>query len=378
MNLFSFNHQSAKRVLLIHPFGIGDALFITPVIRTLKENGAEQIDLFLGSRTREVFEHNPNINHIFEWNKVRPDHLKEKLNALRDLAKLYYQIWKNRYSVMLDFSPAAKFAFPSWIFFWIPVRVGFNFKGKGYFLTHKINLPDGYSEKFMVQYYLDLVRILGLAPKSEKTEFIESVESASLADHLLQELKVDLDLPILAVAPGGGESWGKDARLKRWPVHHFAGLIQKVCTKNKSGTILILGSKNERNLAEELISYLNGMPVLNLCGEIPIHTVAALLKKSKFLIANDSGLVHLADALDVPVVAIFGPVDPKVYAPQSAQNRVLAVVNEGPVCRPCYQRFKYQSACTGLECLNELTPEKVYQKIESAGFLSADKSTVLK
>ncbi len=370
MNLSSSKNKSLDRVLLIHPFGIGDALFITPVIRTLKENGAKQIDLFLGSRTREVFEKNPNVDQIFEWNKTRPSRLKEKIKYLIDLNKLYLQIRKNRYSAVLDFSPTAKFAYLSWIYFRIPVRIGFNFKQKGIFLTHKVDLPNGYSDQFMVQYYLDLIRPLGLTPNSEKTEFFLNEEGILSAEKLLGGLNVDLDAPILAVAPGGGESWGKDARLKRWPVQHFASLIGKFFQEKKwKGTVLILGSKSESELGEELLRRLNGRSAFNLCGEFSIHTAAALLKKSSCLIANDSGLVHLAHALEVPVVAIFGPVDPNVYGPYPAGLKTLALANEGPVCRPCYQRFRYQESCKSLECLNDLTPQRVYEKINAAEFL---------
>ena len=65
MNPYWFKSSVDRRALLIHPFGIGDALFITPLIRTLKENGVDQIDLLLGSRTREMFETNPHIRQIF-------------------------------------------------------------------------------------------------------------------------------------------------------------------------------------------------------------------------------------------------------------------------------------------------------------------------
>ncbi len=379
MNLSWFKNKSVKRVLLVHPYGIGDALFITPLIRTLKENGVNQIDLLLGNRTREVFEANPNIHQIFEWRKLRPTNFKDKIKYLFSLAQLYFQVWKNHYPIMFDCSPTAKFAFPSLAYFWIPLRIGFNFKGKGFFLTHKINLPRGFSGRSMVEYYLDLVRFLDYKPSDRKTEFFLKEGDDHSAEILFQKLNINLEQPIVAVAPGGGESWGKDARLKRWPVQNFALLIQKIFGhRGIFGTILVLGSKNERPLGDELIKHFDGTAIFNLCGDVSICASASLLRRSLCWIGKARYLVHLENALEVPLVAIFGPVDPQVYGPYPNDEKAIAIVNEGPVCRPCYQRFRYQEMCIGLECLNQLTPEKVYQQIKASRFLDAVKSAVLK
>lgn len=379
MKQFLFKNQGIKKALLIHPFGIGDALFVTPLIRTLKENGVEQIDLLLGSRTREIFQNNPNVHQIFEWDKSKPGNIPEKIKRLTGLVRLFFKIWSEHYPVVFDFSPTGQYAPLSLFFFWIRLRVGFNFKGKGFFLTHQVDLPDGFSGKPMVEYYLDLARLLNVEPSSPKTEFFLGDHDQRSVQILLQRFGINHQLPVAAVAPGGGESWGQDARLKRWPVQNFAALIKKFSERQGiAGTILIFGSRKERNLGNELIPHIHGHAVFNLCGETSISETAGLLKKSLFLIANDSGLVHLAHALEVPVVSIFGPVDPQVYGPYPKSQKAVAVTHEGPACRPCYHRFRYQAACVGVECLNHLTPEHVFEHIEASGFFNVFKSEVLK
>ncbi len=379
MKPFWSKNPAIKKALLIHPFGIGDALFVTPLIRTLKENGIEQIDLLLGSRTREIFQYNPNICQIFEWDKSKPKNFQEKIKRWAYLVRLFCKIWNEHYPVVFDFSPTGQYAPISLFCFWIPTRVGFNFKQKGFFLTHKVDLPNGFSNQPMAEYYLDLVRLAGFEPKSRKAEFFLSQNEKHSTEALLQKFKINSQIPIAAIAPGGGESWGQDARLKRWPVQNFAALIRKFFEqRGVAGTILILGSKNEWNLGNELTQQLREYAVSNLCGETSISETAHLLKKSSFLIANDSGLVHLAHALDVPVVSIFGPVDPQVYGPYPKTQTSVAVTNEGPACRPCYQRFRYQASCVGVECLNHLAPEYVYQQVEASGFFNAVKSEILK
>src|SRR3989338_1513902 len=93
-----------ERVLIIHPFGIGDALFITPVIRTLKENRVKQIDLLLGSRTRELFERNPHVNQIFEWGKSEPKTRSECFRYWTRSLQMFSLIRRNRYQIVFDFS----------------------------------------------------------------------------------------------------------------------------------------------------------------------------------------------------------------------------------------------------------------------------------
>ena len=230
----------------------------------------------------------------------------------------------------------------------------------------------------MVEYYLELIRQLGLETSNQKMEFFLNQNDDRLADEWLRKMKVNLEQPIIAIAPGGGESWGKDARLKRWPAQNFAVLLQKILPEQvNAGTILVFGSKNERHLGDEVSKHVC-RTVFNLCGEIPIRVTASLMKRSIFLLANDSGLAHLAHALDVPVISIFGPVDPKVYGPHPKHERAVAITNEGPECRPCYQRFRYQGMCVGVECLNQLTPENVYQQIERSHFLNFIKRPVLR
>ena len=359
-----------ERVLIIHPFGLGDALFMSPVIRSLKENGTKQIDLLLGSRTRELFEHNPHVNQIFEWDKSPVLEIQEKWNRFKKLAKLFWVLWNRHYQIVIDFSPSAQYAFLSWILFWIPIRIGFNFKGHGIFLTHKVELPDGYARKSVVEYYLELLSFLGVVPQRKQPELFLTDEDEKEAERILEELGIDASRGILAVAPGGGESWGKDARLKRWPVEYFAKLIRDLCQSYPSHIehILILGGQNEYALGSQLLEAFKGLPAHNLCGKTAIRVSAAMVRKASCFIGNDGGLVHMAHVLGAPLIAIYGPVDPVVYGPYPADSKALLITRTGPACRPCYQRFRYQAECAGVECLRELTADHVFKLIQSNRF----------
>ncbi|MBI4395262.1 MAG: glycosyltransferase family 9 protein [Candidatus Omnitrophica bacterium] len=356
-----------ERVLVIHPFGIGDAIFVTPLLRALKESGVKRIDLLLGSRTREIFEHNPHINQIFEWDKSPVKDFDEQKEKWRKLADLFRAIWSTRYQVVFDFSPTAQYAFISLLFFWIPVRIGFNFKRRGFFLTHKQELPKGYANKPVMEYYCSLLQFLGIEPVSKKTELFLNEQDRTKAGEILRDCDISDSTLYLVVAPGGGESWGKDARLKRWPVEYFGKLIQALHQNypHAFDKVLILGGQNEYFLGTQLVQRSNDIQIHNLCGASSIRIAAALIERASLFIGNDGGLVHVAHAVGTPVVAIYGPVDPVVYGPYPGHSRAITVTNEGPACRPCYQKFRYQATCQGIECLNELLPERVFEEIRS-------------
>ena len=132
--------------------------------------------------------------------------------------------------------------------------------------------------------------------------------------------------------------------------------------------VLILGGLNEHQLGTALLEEFSGVPAHNLCGAMSIRAAAALIQKASLFLGNDGGLVHIAHASGVPIIALYGPVDPMVYGPYPSSSRALAITNIGPACRPCYQRFRYQSECKGVECLTHLTVDYVMNRIKSARF----------
>jgi ADP-heptose:LPS heptosyltransferase len=166
----------------------------------------------------------------------------------------------------------------------------------------------------------------------------------------------------LAVAPGGGDSWGKEASFKRWPVKYFAELIKKLQTERNIHGVAILGSHSERALCEELQSMI-GPPSVVLAGETRLAQTAMVLKKSALFIGNDGGLVHLAHALQVPFIAFYGPVPPEVYGPYPPSSDAIAVFKQGLECRPCYYKFRYNKGCQTIACLTDLKPEEAFEQI---------------
>ena len=360
--------RSLRRVLIVHPYGIGDLLFVTPVLRALRLiPSVETVDLLLGSRTRDVVEHNPHVNDIFVADKDRA-HRQTWLENLRDNLDLGRKLRAKQYDLILDYSLRREHAFFGRFFLGIPQCAGFAYKERAIFHNIRYPLPDGFWKKHVVDFYCDLAEAAGIPVEDRFLEYYfpkpVSLTEAEIA------IKVKL-LPerFLAVAPGGGDSWGKDASYKRWPGKYFAELITRIQKEKGIHGIAILGSRLERGLCEELQAMVHP-PSVVLAGETTLAQTAMILKKSALFVGNDGGLVHLAHALHVPLIAFYGPVSPEVYGPYPPSSDAIMIFKPDLKCRPCYHKFRYNDQCQTIACLKSLTPDEVMATPQVRDFLT--------
>jgi heptosyltransferase-2 len=349
-----------RRILIVHPYGIGDLLFVTPVMRALRlVPTVETVDLLLGSRTREVVENNPHINDVFVVDKDRV-HRQTWLENLRDHWELGRKLRAKRYDLILDYSLRREHAFWGRFFLGVPWCAGFAYKKRALFHNIRFPLPEGFWERHVVDFYCDLAEAAGVPVEDRFLEYFFPKPESLIEAEVAQKLKL-LPGRFLAVAPGGGDSWGKEASFKRWPVKSFAELIRKLQKERNIHGVAILGSGSERALCEELQAMIKP-PSVVLAGETNLTQTAMVLKKSALFVGNDGGLVHLAHALHVPLLAFYGPVPPEVYGPYPPSPDAIAVFKQGLECRPCYYKFRYHKECQTIACLTDLNPEEAFEQ----------------
>ncbi len=357
-----------RRVLIVHPYGIGDLLFATPVFRALRLiPTVERVDLVLGSRTDAVVKHNPHIDKIYIVNKDR-FHRQTAWATFQEVRSLGRELADQHYDLLLDFSLRAEYAFFAQFFLGIPRRAGFAYKDRGFFHNIRVPLPQGFAAKHAADFACDVAEAAGVPVKDRYFEFYPQPQDREAAAALLQKFPKPVSR-YLVVSPGGGESWGKDAHFKRWPAKFFSDFINRLQPSLDFEGVFMLGSGGEKDLAEEAARGVQ-VPVLNLAGEISLETAAALIEGAEVFLGNDGGLVHLASALHRPVIAFYGPVDPAVYGPYPERPRAIAIYKDGLECRPCYQKFRYRSDCATRECLQQLTPVEAMEFLTRRGFLS--------
>ncbi len=357
--------RTIRRVLVVHPYGIGDFLFVTPVLRALRLlPTVEKVDLLLGSRTREVASVNPHVDEIFVVDKDK-QHRQSGFDNFKEWAILCRRLRANHYDLMIDYSMRREYAFlGAWIL-GIRKRAGFDYKGRGCFHNVRLAVPEGFKDHHVVEDYAHLAEKAGVPVEHRELEFYLSREVRQEAESFIREKLAGKSF--LAVAPGGGESWGRDARLKQWPVRTFSDLIHSLHSRVSFDKVLILGSPGEKTLCDELAKLLKA-PSIVMAGTAGIGLAAALMERSVLFLGNDGGLVHMAHALRVPLVAFYGPVAAETYGPYPARETSQVFFKKDLSCRPCYRKFRYRSNCETRECLEALSAEEVVRGLEEKAF----------
>lgn len=366
--------RTLKRVLVIHPYGIGDLLFVTPVLRALRLiPTVDTVDLILGSRTSAVVENNPHINEIFVLDKDKLRRQTRQEN-FKELWALGMKLRAKRYDLLLDFSLRPEYAFWSKFLLGIPKRAGFAYKRRAIFHNIRYPLPEGYWGQHAADFYAGLAEKAGIPVTDRFLEYYFPQE-----EDFEEKISAKLNFSgrdYITVSPGGGDSWGKEAEFKRWPAKYFAEFIKKLRAKIDFSGVCFLGSKSETELCEELKKSIDG-PAVVLAGETSLSETAMILKRSKLFIGNDGGLVHLAHALNVPLIAFYGPVPPEVYGPYPPSSKAAAIFKKGLECRPCYYRFRFKKDCPTIACLKELSPEEALKRLEEQHFFEKMKKGAL-
>ncbi|OGV47699.1 MAG: lipopolysaccharide heptosyltransferase II, partial [Lentisphaerae bacterium GWF2_52_8] len=144
---------------------------------------------------------------------------------------------------------------------------------------------------------------------------------------------------------------------KRWPAEYFREIAKRWL--ECGGSVVALGAGAEREICAEVLSGFPSERALNLAGGTSLRALMALLRRSKFLVANDSGVMHLAAAMGIPGAAVFGSTDPSATSPVSAKWRVFY---EKQDCSPCFSR---ECPAGSYACLRSVTPDAVWDAIET-------------
>ncbi len=360
----NFLKSPPKRILIINTFGIGDVLFTTPFITNLKKVYPNaQIDYVANRRTKTVLHNNPHITHVYVYERDEYKAVLEKswFAYLKKVISFLSEIRRAKYDLLFDFSLNTSIGFMA-LLTGVPHRVGFNFKNRGKFLNHTVKLDEnGYYQKHMVGYYMDLLRRFGSKTNYEPMRLYLAAEDTAFAEHFWEENGLKPDDLVIGIVPGGGASWGRDAHLKRWSAEKYAKLADNLIEKHRA-VIILMGDKTEEVLCREVADLMGHTPI-SACGKTNIHQFGALAQKCQLVVLNDGGPLHMAVASGARTVSIFGPVDDKVYGPYPRKGHSVVRKKLDDVTIYTGFRLKEGSAPSSLAQTNV---DEVYKQIEQA------------
>jgi heptosyltransferase II len=235
----------------------------------------------------------------------------------------------------------------------IPQRIGYNRDGRGLLLSKAIVVPKpGETPAHEKYYYLELLRRVGwleTLPEVPEISLRIAVEAAQRAEEKLRAAGVSRGATRIAV--GAGASYGS---AKCWPPERFAQALNRM-QQEGDVQVILFGTPGETAVSSAIQVGL-AKPALDLTGKTEIAELPALLSRCHLFLGNDSGAMHVAAAVGLPVVAVFGPTDPFGTAPVTPR---ATVVQEKPYCSPCFLR----RCPTDHRCMTAIAPERVGQSL---------------
>ena len=362
-----------QKILLIKLSAMGDVVHTIPLLNALRRHYPKaRIDWLTTPAIAELLRHNPAIDSVIEFSRdgwAKP----WRFAPFADAARLIATLRATGYDLVLDMQGqlrSAVFAFASGA----PVRIGFDRpradiwqssprqipaearkhawqgarEGSWLAYTHHIALPT--LDVHPVERYLSVGAMLGLDDGAPDFSFPIPPEAATRIEGLLDYYGI-ANSNLIAIAPG--TNW----ETKEWRREGFAEVARHFLQKRYAVTLV--GSERERAACEAVATLAPG--AINLAGETTLPELAALLRRAAIAVTNDSGPMHLAVALDRPVMSIFGPTDPVWSGPYRRDGAVLRV--DLP-CSPCYLR-ELRRCNFGHACMQDVKASAVIERAEA-------------
>jgi heptosyltransferase II len=329
---FALDRGGVRRILVRSPNWVGDAVMSLPVLSSLRQLFPQaRIAVLAARRVAPIFEGHPQVAEVIPYPYGRG-----KWQVLWGL--------RGRFDLALALPNSLESALGLWLV-GVPVRVGYRADARRPFLNVAVTGRRNLSGLHTVYYFLGLLAALGeFSTFVPPTLHLEGHESAA-AKEVLAAASLNGAGPWVGLSPGA--AYGP---AKRWPPEQMAALGAQLYQEFEARLVL-LGGAEERPEADQIKQTLK-YPVLDLVGRTDLRQALALLSRLNLLVTNDSGLMHAAAALRVPLVAIFGSTDPLATGPFSSRATVL----HHPLdCSPCFKR----TCDLGYPCLSAVTVAEV-------------------
>jgi len=228
----------------------------------------------------------------------------------------------------------------------IPIRAGYNSDARGALLTHAVRRTREVRQIHQVEYYRAMVHALGCELTKTGVMLRPRAEDQELADRLIVHHSLEKAAFLVGIAPGA--AYGP---AKMWFPERFAAVADRFASQFHA-RILLFGSSGDRKAIED-VQRSSRVPLLDLAGKTSLREAIALISRCGLFVSNDSGLMHVAGALGVPTVAIFGSTNPVTTSPSG--KRTIVVRGEAP-CSPCLKKI----CPTDFQCMKSIGVENVY------------------
>lgn len=338
------------KILVIRYRFIGDTILTIPFLRNLRKAYPDaQIDMLVSPVSGDVLLDCPYIDNLIEFDTTRKHRYENKNTERKSFFSYVKLLRQNKYDkayVLKRSLSSAALAF----FAGIKERIGFDTEHRGIFLTKKVPYRMDQHE---LESFLEVLKADDIPVSDTHLENWISGNALKKINEIFRELNIFHSTKVLIHATSGN-------RKKQWPPEYFAKLIEYLSNERKM-QLFYVGSESDSETYNEIHSMIESdlkVKPLNLCGFLTIQESTALINSMDFVVGCDSGTLHMAASLNIPVIGIYGPMDPVKW---KAWGDIHTYIIPELECAPCNLKTKCEN---DYECLKNTTPEIVIQECE--------------
>jgi lipopolysaccharide heptosyltransferase I len=331
------------KILILKPSSLGDVVQALPVLRLLKRHlPRSQVYWWIESTLAPLLEGDPDLAGIIRFERQRWAHPASWLEYLRGVRWMRAQA----FDWVIDLQGLARSAVVGWLANG-GLFVGLDTPREGARGFYDVRVPRRTYLTHAVDWYLAVLTRLGVPNQGD---FCWLPERPDVAASVRRQWPVDKS-SWLILQPGA--RWSN----KRWPVEYYSALVRQLAAARPELRFAILGGAEDRPLGQA-IAAADPLRCLDLTGRTSLPEMVEWIRLSELMVTNDTGPMHVAAALGRPVVALFGPTEPRRTGPYGEAAGVLQL---SLPCIPCLRSHCAYSK--PLECLRGIAPEKVLQVV---------------
>jgi lipopolysaccharide heptosyltransferase II len=341
------NNHPCPKILIIQPSRIGDVVFTIPLLSALRKKYPQAwISWVVDERCAPVIEGNPDIDEMIVFDRSRIS-----IKYLLDLRK---RLRSQQFDISIDLHGLFKSALLAWFAgarFKLASASTYGMKELSWMISRQIR-PEN-AEMHCIQRHLAVARYLGCPDEKPEYKFSIPETASSNVRSIIKNNGIDINKPMVVMHPGGG--WVS----RRWFPERFAQLADRISAE-LGYQVLLTGGKeggaSEKGINETILASAKSK-VYDLTGLLDLKELAALYKMSKMFVGSEAGPMHLATALQIPVVAIIGPTNPFRTGPYGDKIKIVRQLVD---CQPCRERN-----CKKVECMKRIHVEDVFDAVKS-------------
>ncbi len=334
-----------QKILVIQTAFIGDLILTLPLIQVLNKELNALVDVLCIPMTSSILQNNPYINEVIIYDK------KGKDKGYAKIKRIINRIKYLRYDIIISPHRSLRSSFISYKSK-AEKRISFDNSSFKFFYTDLVNYEK---DKHEIIRNLSLLKPLGIERNHIiKPELFPDEEDRKTVDLLLKILKVDIEKKFITVAPGS--EW----LTKRFPEYKYINLLKLLSERDIQ--IVLIGSKKDNELCSFIVDNCGSTNIKNAAGKLTLLQSAVMIGKSSLIITNDSAPLHIANAMNTRVFAIFGATIPEFGFYPIGDNDLI-FETKGLKCRPCGIHGGNKCPIKTLECMTQISESEIAEHV---------------